>query len=445
VKLIDSMTGFQVTSRSFDEKLEDFNQVQRDITNVTVANMRIALPPEEQSILNSMYEEADLDAYILYRRGKELYDRPRTIESVSDAIELYQQALTFDSDYAAAHAGLCNAYVELYYISSSPADIQLAEIACSAALTSNPRLHMVFAALGDLYRWTGRIAEAEDAYDKALVINSKDVHAMGGLAEVYRRSQRLPEAEELFKTAIDTQPGNWRAISSLGTFLFTMGRYSEAADEYGKVVFLDPENFQARSNLGSALTMAGEFEMGRKVLEESLQIQPIQRTYSNLGVIYYYLGAFEKSVVTHQKAVDLTPGQGLMWLNLADSLHHAGHGTEAAIAFQKARDISINMLGVDASDSEATVMLAWTQHMLGESQQALLTVEKGLEIDPGDPYGYYYDALIRYQTGDKEAALQSLQAALERGYPPGLLVAEPYLGDLRADDRFHAIIVESIK
>ena len=83
--------------------------------------------------------------------------------------------------------------------------------------------------------------------------------------------------------------------------------------------------------------------------------------------------------------------------------------------------------------------------MLGESQQALLTVEEGLEIDPGDPYGYYYDALIRYETGDKEAALQSLQAALERGYPPGLLVAEPYLGDIRADERFHAIIVESLE
>ena len=445
VKLIDSMTGFQVTSRSFDEKIEDFNLVQREITNVTVANMRIALPPETQSMLNSMYEEADLDAYILYRRGKEMLNRPRTIDTVSASIELYRQALSFDPDYAAAHAGLCQSYVELYDLSVAADDIRLAEAACSAALTANPRLHMVFAALGDLYRRTGRITEAEDAYDNALVINSQDVQSMTGLADVYRRSQRLPEAEDLFKTAIDLQPGNWRSILNLGTFLFTLGRYSEAADEYSKAVFLDPENFQARSNLGSALTMAGEFEMGRKVLEESLQIQPIQRTYSNLGVIYYYLGEYEKSVVTHQKAVELTPGQALMWLNLADSLYLAGHAGEATIAFQKARDISMNMLSINSSDSEATVTLAWCQHMLGESQQALLTVEKGLEIDPGDPYGYYYDALIRYQTGDEEAALQSLRAALDRGYPPGLLVAEPYLGDIRSDERFHAIIVESIK
>jgi tetratricopeptide (TPR) repeat protein len=445
VKLIDSITGFQVTSRTFDEQLEDFNQVQRDIISVTVANLRIALPPESQAILNSMYEEADLDAYILYRKGKEIYERPQTIDSVSEAIDLYRQALAFDPGYAAAHAGLCNAYVELYNFSSSSADIEQAEAACSAALASSPRLHMVYAALGDLYGRMGRIADAENAFDKALAINSQDVQAMGGLADVYRRSQRFPQAEELLNTAIVTQPGNWRAINRLGTFLFTMGRYSEAADAYRRVVFLDPENFQARSNLGSALLVAGEFEMARQVLEESLEIQPTQQTYSNLGVLYYYLGEFGKAVATQRQAVELTPGQAIIWLNLADSLNFAGQAEESAAAFRKARDLSSNMLRVDASDSEAIVTLAWAQHRLGESQEALATVEKGLEIDPGDPYGYYYDALIRYQTGDEEAALKSLQAALEKGYPAAMLVAEPYLGDLRANERLHEMIIKSFE
>ena len=111
VKLVDSDSGFQVTSRNFDEKIEDFNRIQREITNVAVANLRIALPDGAQSMLDSMYEEADLDAYILYRRGKEIYEQPRTVESLAGAIELYRQALTFDPGYAAAHAGLCSAYV----------------------------------------------------------------------------------------------------------------------------------------------------------------------------------------------------------------------------------------------------------------------------------------------------------------------------------------------
>jgi len=445
VKLVDSETGFQVTSRSFDEKIEEFNRIQREITNIAVANLQIAMPSDSQSMLDSMYEEADLDAYILYRRGKEIFERPRSVESLTAAIDLYQQALSFDADYAAAHAGLCNAYVRLYDQNGGADGIDQAEVACAAALRSNSRLHMVYAALGDLYRNTGRITEAEQAYESALEINAQDVQAMAGLAEVYRQTQQFPAAEELLNTAIARQPGNWRSINNLGGFLFSMGRYLDAAAQYRQVVLLDPENFVARSNLGSALTMAAEFEEAQRVFEEALAIQPTQDSYSNLGVIYYFLGDFDKSVATHGQAVELAPSQGLVWLNLADSLHFAGQEQASLDAYQMAYDLSMSAVQVNQSDSEAITTLAWSQHMLGDTAAALATIEQGLRVDPGDPYSYYYDSMIRYQAGDDEAALSSLAAALEQGYPAGLLVAEPHLGDIRGDDRFHAIIVDNIR
>ena len=132
-------------------------------------------------------------------------------------------------------------------------------------------------------------------------------------------------------------------------------------------------------------------------------------------------------------------------MNLGDALHFAGQVDESEEAFRTARDLSKNTLGVDASDSEALITLAWAQYMLGESTEALASIEKGLEIDPSDPYGYYYDALIRFQTGDDEAALDSLEIALDKGYPAGLLVSEHYLGDLRGNARFHAMIIESFQ
>lgn len=444
VKLIDSLTGFQITSRSFDEKIKDFNRVQRDITNVTVANLRMALPAETQSILNSLHQEADLDAYILYRRGRELFEQPRTAETFASVIDLYKQSLRFDPEYAAAHAGLCSTYVALYAFSTAPGDIELAEDACAAALASNPRLNMVYAALGDLYLRTGRTADADSAYRTALAINSQDVQAMAGLASVSRQRQDLAEAERLLKLAIDTQPGNWRAINNLGRFLFGLGRFEEAAETYRRVVFLDPDNFRARGNLGSALTMAGDFEAGRQVYEEALEIWPTERTYSNLGVIYYFLGQFEESVARHRKAVEISPGVALSWSNLADSLHFAGHEEESAAAFRHVRELCAQRLEINPSDSEAIFMFAWSQHRLGDNQEALATIASGLEIEPGDPYGYYYDALIRYESGDEVAALDALQIALDKGYPVSLLVAEPYLGELRANEKFHAMIVSSL-
>lgn len=443
VQMIDSATGFHIMSRRFDRSREDFFAIRNEITELTVANIRIALPDSTQQVPFADHIESNLNAYILYRTGKDIYEKPRTPESVAQVMNYYHKALALDPKYAAAHAGLCDVYVDQYRVSNSTSDIELAENACATALTLNPQLHMVHTALGELYRRKGRIADAEAAYHRALTINSSDAQAMIGLSAIYRRQQNFESAEQILHRAINVQPGNWRSINSLGNFLFSEGRYIEATDAYRQVISLDPGNFQAKGNLGSALTMAGDFEAGKLVYEEALIAQPTQRTYSNLGVIYYYLGEFDRSVATHKKAVDLSPGQALMWTNLGDAQHFAGLPDESANAFRRAVEICEQQLATNPADTESALLLAWSLHMLGKNQDALELVANALPLEPNDPFGFYYEALIRNRTGDQSGALQSLQTALDRGYPAKMLVAEPLLGELRNNEQFLVMISES--
>lgn len=442
VQLIDSATGFHVLSKSFDRPLKGYFDMRDEITKLTVANVRVALPAETQLSFLSDYHESDLDAWVLYRTGKEIFERPQTLRSLAESIRYFEQALELDPQYAAAHAGLCDAFVARFIQGSSADDIDNAEMACNTALNTNARLYMVHTALGELYRQTGRNREAEVAYNEALTISPTDAQAMIGLSRIYSRQQKIVEAEELLHAAIDAQPGNWRTIDSLGGFLFTAGRYVEAADAFRQVVLLDPENFEARSHLGSALTMAGDFEAGKIVFEEALAIQPRQRTYSNLGVIYYYLGDFERSVATHRKAVELSPGLALMWTNLGDALYFAGQAEESKDAFRRAADISRQRLQTNPSRTESVFLLAWSQHMLGNTADALALAAKGLRDAPNDPYNFYYDALIKNRSGDQAGALDSLQTALGKGYPVEMLIAEPLLGKLRVTKEFKAMIAE---
>ena len=439
VQLIDSKTGFHLVSRDFERDLEDFNQVQKDIVNLTIANLRIALPPDTQSILDANYKEADLDAYMLYRKGKAILDEPQTFENLQQAITFLMNALEVDPEYAAAHAGLCNAYVRGFEMRKDVGFIDMAEQACAAAIVSNPNLNIVYTALANFYRRTGRIAEAETAYDKALKINDRDVEAMRGLANVYRRQQKFELAEEQLQKAIDSRPGNWRAIHSYGAFLFTTGRYEEAADTYRNLIFMDPGNFQARGNLGSALMMAGNYEEAQSVLEESLEANPNRHFFSNLGIIHYYLGQFDESVIIHKKAVEQSPDDALMWLNLADALNFSGRRDEATDAFSRGAELALRQLDIDATDSEAMFSLAWARQMLGDSDDAQILVERGLEIAPGDPYGFYYDALIKTRLGQYDAAIHSLESAVAMGYPSKMLAAEPYLAELRSRDDFQTL------
>jgi len=147
----------------------------------------------------------------------------------------------------------------------------------------------------------------------------------------------------------------------------------------------------------------------------------------------------------HRRAVELTPGQSINWLNLADALHFAGDDAASRDGFTKAGELAESTLTVDPADAEALVTLAWARHRLGNSEAALAMIARALEIDPEDPYSYYFGALIQNETGDTDAALAALGQALEKGYPASFLVAEPYLGELRADPRFHEMVAASFR
>jgi tetratricopeptide (TPR) repeat protein/DNA-binding winged helix-turn-helix (wHTH) protein len=443
VDLIDSATGFHILSRKFDRPLARFFEMRDEIADLTVANVRVALPPSREPAPLAEYEAPDLDAYVAYRRGKEIYEQPRSLDSIAQAISHYTQALRIDPHYAAAHAGICDAHVARFELSNSADDIQAAQDACAKALATAPRLYIVHTSLGDLDRRTGRLARAEREYNDALALNANDVRAMTGLSSVFALRQDYARAEQLLQKAMTLQPGNWRTINSYGTFLFSVGRYQDAAGAYRQVVALDPENYQARTNLGAALTMAGDFAAGKEVFEESLAIREFRTAYSNLGVIYYYLGEFDKSVAMHRKAIELSPDETVKWVNLADALYFDGQRTAAADAFRRAAELGKARLDVDPTDVETLFLYAWALQMLGDADAARQAIGKGLAIAPTDPYGLYYAGLIDARAGRPESALKSLRLAVDNGYPPGMLAAEPYLSELRANPTFRSIISAS--
>ena len=439
VQLIDSATGFHRVSRSFNRKLADYAEIQREMTDLIVANLRVALP-ETKLTLTPDFQTTDVDAYVLYRRGKEILERPQNLASLSSAAEYFEQALELDPDYAAAHAGLCQTYTDSFKFSDQANFIALANAACGAAIAASPNLHMVYSALGDLNMETGRIEGAETAFLKALDINSQDVQAMQGLALAYEGQERFDEAEELLNQTIVLQPGNWRSIDMLGKFLFAGGRYREAAIAYHQVVMLDQGNWQGHGNLGSALMMAGEFEAGAEALQRSLDIQPDPFYYSNLGIIYYYLGQFDKSVEIHRRAIAMPPNSSFDWINLGDALLFSSEADQAQEAYRNAVVIAQSDLEVNPRNAESLYGMAWATAMLGDMDAAERFIDRAKSIDSTNPLVQYYDALLKTARKDYDAALTALRIAVDSGYPAIMLENEPHLLDLRGSEQFLSII-----
>jgi TolB-like protein/tetratricopeptide (TPR) repeat protein/DNA-binding winged helix-turn-helix (wHTH) protein len=440
VQLIDSETGFHVLSRSFDRLREDFFDVRDEITQLTVANVRVALPPDTGNTAEGLSADPSLDVYFLYRRGVEAFLLPRTQETLQTALGWYDAALKQDAEYAAAHAGKCRAYKELYPTTDDASYIERAEDSCGRALQLNPNLEVVHAALGDLYRATGKYVQAEAAYLEALAINDKSVVSLTGLGKIYMLLNEPKQAEERLRQAIGLHPGDWSAYNALGYFLYKSGRYAEAADQYAIIVALDDRNFAGFANLGTANMMAGNFGAAAAAFSKAIGIKPVKDAYSNLGLMYYYLGETDKAIDAHNQAIRLEPNDRLAWSNLGDALRVAGHEHEAREAFATAERLTRDALSVNPNDPNTQMDLAWINANLGRVEEAEELIARARNLAPHDPYIHYYEGLISLRKGEASAALDRFEEALDAGYPAQMLAADPELQALRGEPRFEQAV-----
>ena len=444
IHLINSENGFRILSRTFSRDRAEFFEVQDEITRLTVASLRVVLPPETQLRPDVYGEHPDLDAYVLYRHGIDVLHRPMSTASVEEAIGWFRRSLAVDPEFAAAHAGICTAYAQGFGVTNDAAYIAAAENACATAIDHNPNLEVVHAALGDLYAGTGRDRQAETAFSRALAVNVNSVPAMSGLGDVYYRAQRHEEAEAMYRRAVGVQPGNWETYNALGWFLYQNGRYEEAADQFRKIVSIDAGNMQGYSNLGSALMMSGNFADAAPAFLKAISIEPRRDTWSNLGLMYYYLGRTREAVAAHREAVLLAPQDHLAWANLGDALSFSNDRGAARDAFGKAERLAENKLSVNPQDPGTLIDLAWIKAMLGKPADARRAIAHARELTPGDPYVHFVSALVAMRTGDASAVYDHLQAAVATGYPLKLIAAEPHLAPLRSQPQFAALTGEPV-
>jgi Flp pilus assembly protein TadD/TolB-like protein/DNA-binding winged helix-turn-helix (wHTH) protein len=441
VNLISTDTGSLIVSRSFEHELEDFFAVQDEITSLTVANLRVALPVDTQTVRGrSVAESPKLDAYVLYQRGLDALYKPMTRATIAEALAAFESSLGIDMDYAAAHAGICLTYAQGYRVVNDASYIDAAATACARALELNPNLNIVHNALGELESERGNYEAAGAAFGRALAINQNSARSVIGLGGIYARQGRLAEAEAMFEQALTLEPGSWDAYNAYGGFLFNSGRYEEAARRYRDIVSLDGGNLVGWNNLGASLTLSGQFAEALLAYQRSIAIEPTQTSYSNLGMLHYYLGQIEEAATALQQATEIAPNDYLAWSNLGDVLSFSAAPENARTAFEKAEQLAEEQRRINSRDADTMVDLAWIKAMLDRFDEAGALASSALEVAPEDPRVHYLNALILARRGDSTAAIDSLETAVQLGYSLALIAAEPHLRSLRGERRFQELI-----
>src|SRR5580704_10547173 len=135
-QLVEASTRHSVWADRYDRQLEDVFAIQEEIARNIAQALRITLSPKEEKIIASKPTE-NLQAYDFYLRGRS-YARQLSLEF---AIQMFEQAIALDSDFALAHAGLANACGQYHeWREQHPRWIEKGLAACERGLALQPNL-----------------------------------------------------------------------------------------------------------------------------------------------------------------------------------------------------------------------------------------------------------------------------------------------------------------
>jgi serine/threonine protein kinase/tetratricopeptide (TPR) repeat protein len=289
-QLIDVESDAQLWAETYKGTMADVFDIQEQVSKQIVESLRVKLTPTEQVVLTKR-ATVNAEAFDCYLRARDFLYR-RTKNNLQFAIQLFQRAIELDTRYAAAYAGLGEAYATLHY------DYDTKDVWIDKALESSL---------------------------KALMYDPSTAEAYAALAMAYFSRKQLQEAQDAANKAIELGPNIFTGYWVLARIYHVTERDRESIDLLKKTIELNPDFHTAQSHLRMVYERLGMTEERNKLLHWVIETIPRYlekhpddaRSHVYLAVELAALGRTEEALAEGKRALDLSPDDPLMLYNVA--------------------------------------------------------------------------------------------------------------------------------
>jgi adenylate cyclase len=302
-QLIHAAADQHLWAETYEGPISDVLGVQARVARDVADGLRAELSQDERAQLSGI-RTVHPEAFSLYLKGR-YCARILTEEGQHKAIRYFRDSIKSDPDYASAHAGIAECFIELaYFFGMEPKQaFREAEAAAVKAVALDEKLAEGHAALGLLR-----------------LLNDWDWHAAD------RESGR----------AIELAPGDAYVYWRRGVFLRYAGRSDEAVEAHRHAELLDPFSVIAIQEVGWALYYGRRFDEAAQQFRKAVELEPgWDQLYFGLGQTLVQQHRYEEAIAALRTAARMGPGNAFTEASLAYALGRAGRSREARQAFEQ--------------------------------------------------------------------------------------------------------------
>jgi serine/threonine protein kinase/Flp pilus assembly protein TadD len=293
-QLVETRTGHALWAQRFDREMDDVFEVQDEIARSIAQAFRINLSPQEEEKIASKPTQNSV-AYDYHLRGRSYARR----ESLEFALQMYEQAIKLDPNFALAHAGIAYICGVIHEIREhNPKWVERGDAACDKALRLDPNLAEALVARARISYSQRKHDQAIEFAKRAIVLKPDCEGVYNVLGRAYFASGRFQEAAELTEKAIEANGDDYNVFIPFVNSLERLGRTSELKRyremeirSLERQLELVPEDVRARSLLAADYANVGRSDDAVRHLEITVALRPTDsNVLYNAACTYAVLG-----------------------------------------------------------------------------------------------------------------------------------------------------------
>ena len=313
VQLIDAATERHLWADTYDRELTIANifAIQTEVATAIAGALSATLTPQEESKFSTIPTQS-LEAWERYQRGRQRLTKVTAV-SLQEALDLFQDAITIDPQFALAYAAVSETLVVRHYsFGSTASDIEQAKQAVAQALALDPNLPEGVTMHAMLHSSCEDPRQMDLNFQRAFELNPSSASGHYWCAFAAAVCGRMKLALEHYERAAQLDPLSVPIRIYLSDTLAYLGRVDEALAHAQRAIEVDPSHRWGYQAAGVELAyLLGEVGWGLSYYQRSAKIDPERPgTHNSLGLMYMDLGDFESAERHLNVAWDLTSGSG---------------------------------------------------------------------------------------------------------------------------------------
>lgn len=308
-QLVDTHTDFPMWSERYDREMKDVFEVQDEIARKIAEALRITLSPQEKEALAEKPTDS-LQAYDLYLKGKS-YARRLTRQDLDFALQMFENAVSVDPNFALAHAAIAKVCAEYHYNFQRDAS------------------------------WIGR---AMAASQRAVALQPELPEVQIANAWVLYAGNQYDEAVARTRGAIERRRDCEGAYYLLGRAMFSSGRFQDVIDMADEALAASGDDYNVYVPIENSMGALGKTEALKNMRLRFMQaleahLRPVPedaRARVLLANLYASTDRTEDAMREANLAMALRPKEATVLYNLACTFCAMKRKDEAMDALKKA-------------------------------------------------------------------------------------------------------------